>query len=276
MNNKIIALSVVILIVVIASGIVFLQLMNQGTVNTQVSEEMLQINNSGVWYGYGFTYAQAAVLIYNTKNTPAILQEITIMGIKSEWGDTYYWKGEIGSVSSLSPASNELNGSTVRIAVDGTERTFQQASEKIELEPYKAIVLYIKNAGNITSQNMPDGNVTIAVFTERNVYLAEATLKQDWPIPFMDTEQMQITQCQFTDSGATITLSVRNTGTSAVVINSATVNSADAPVTGTPVTVAKNSTGTIILTANWVAGNVYQIRLLSAKGNYFQYNAVAP
>jgi len=84
MNNKMMLLSVVILNVVISSGIVLLQLMNQGTVNSQVSEEMLQINNSGLWYGCGFTYAQASVLIYKTKNTPGMLQEITILGIKSD------------------------------------------------------------------------------------------------------------------------------------------------------------------------------------------------
>ncbi len=95
-------------------------------------------------------------------------------------------------------------------------------------------------------------------------------------IGFMDTEQMQITQCEFTDSGATITLSVRNTGTTDIVINSATVNGADAPVTSTPVTVLKNSDGTIVLTASWSAGDSYSIRLLSAKGNYFPYNAVSP
>jgi len=95
-------------------------------------------------------------------------------------------------------------------------------------------------------------------------------------IGFMDTEQMQITQCQFTDSGTTITLSVRNTGTTDIVINSATVNGVDAPVTGAPYTVDKNTDDTIVLTAAWSPGSSYSIRLLSAKGNYFPYNAVSP
>lgn len=275
MNNKIIALSMVILIGGIASGIALLQLMNQGTVNSQASEEMLQINDSGVWYGYGFTYTQAAVLIYNTKNAPAVLQGITILGIKCEWDDVYYWKGELGSVSSLSPASNELNGPSVRISLDGNERTFQQASEKTELEPYKAIVLYIKNAGNITSQNMPYGNVTIAVFTERNVYLAEATPKIDGSIAFMGTEQLSITNVEFSDVN-TITLSVRNTGTSNVTITLATVNGVAAPIAGSSVLVPANTENIIELTVHWQAGNSYHIKLMSSKGNYFPYNVVAP
>jgi flagellin-like protein len=111
--------------------------------------------------------------------------------------------------------------------------------------------------------------VTVAVSIAVAAWMGALT------VGFMDTEQMSITQAQFTGAGANITLKVRNTGSSDIVINSATVNGADAPVTGTPVTVPKNSEATIVLTAAWVSGNNYQIRLLSAKGNYFPYTAVA-
>jgi len=95
-------------------------------------------------------------------------------------------------------------------------------------------------------------------------------------IGFMDTEQMQVTQCQFTGlSDDTITLTVRNTGTTDVTINSATVNGADASPTAA-VTVPANGQGTVILPADWASGNSYSIRLLSSKGNYFPYTAVAP
>jgi len=101
-------------------------------------------------------------------------------------------------------------------------------------------------------------------------------------IGFMDTEQMQVTQCQFTDAavppatgGASITLTVRNTGTTDVTINSATVNGADASPAAA-VTVAANGQGTVVLPAGWASGNSYSIRLLSSKGNYFPYTAVAP
>ena len=101
-------------------------------------------------------------------------------------------------------------------------------------------------------------------------------------IGFMETEQMSITNAQFTGDGDTITLSVRNTGTADIQINSATVNGLTASVnsTQTEVTVGKNSDATLVVelptTDPWEAGNTYQIRVLSAKGNYFPYNAVAP
>jgi flagellin-like protein len=111
--------------------------------------------------------------------------------------------------------------------------------------------------------------VTVAVSIAVAAWMGALT------VGFMDTEQMSITQAQFTGNGTTITLKVRNTGTSDIVINSATVNGVDAPVTGTPYTVLKNSDDTIVLTAAWLPGNSYQIRLHSAKGNYFPYTVVA-
>ena len=96
-------------------------------------------------------------------------------------------------------------------------------------------------------------------------------------IGFMQTEQLSITNIQFTDADQ-ITLDVRNTGTADVMITSATVNGVIATISdaGGNVTVTKNSDGVVHLTAPWSSGNSYQIKLMSAKGNYFPYNAVAP
>jgi flagellin-like protein len=99
-------------------------------------------------------------------------------------------------------------------------------------------------------------------------------------IGFMETEQMSIVNAQFTGT-SDITLSVRNTGTVDITITSATVNGQSASVNATqttPVTVAKNSEATIVvgMAAAWDHGSTYQLRLLSTKGNYFPYNAVAP
>jgi flagellin-like protein len=98
-------------------------------------------------------------------------------------------------------------------------------------------------------------------------------------IGFMETEQMSIVNAQFTDStdggltGTTMTLSVRNTGTTDIVIVSATVNGDPATADAT---IGKNDDGSVVVTADWEQGSTYQIRLLSSKGNYFPYNAVAP
>lgn len=94
-------------------------------------------------------------------------------------------------------------------------------------------------------------------------------------IDYISTEQLSITNVQWSGTGSTITVTVRNTGTTDVVINSATVNGVSAPITSSPVTVPKNSALDVNLAAHWLAGDSYQIKLISAKGNNFLYNAVA-
>jgi flagellin-like protein len=96
-------------------------------------------------------------------------------------------------------------------------------------------------------------------------------------VGFMQTEQLTITNVVFSGN-QTITLSVRNSGTTDVVINAATVSGVTtATITGNPVTIAKNTNSNIILTLSdaWQSGNSYQIKLVSAKGNNFVYSAVA-
>jgi hypothetical protein len=94
-------------------------------------------------------------------------------------------------------------------------------------------------------------------------------------VGFMQTEQLTITKVEWTGTGTTITLTVRNSGTTDVIVTSATVNSVDAAVTGSPQTITKNTEDAVELTAAWSSGDSYQIRLFSQKGTTFVYNAVA-
>ena len=106
------------------------------------------------------------------------------------------------------------------------------------------------------------------------VSIAVAAWMGGMSVGFMQTEQLSITNVAW--SGAdVVTVSVRNSGTTDVVLNSATVNGITAPITGSPVTVAKNTAADVVLTSAWVSGNSYQIKLVSAKGTNFLYTAVA-
>jgi flagellin-like protein len=102
-------------------------------------------------------------------------------------------------------------------------------------------------------------------------------------IGFMDTEQITITNAQLDATTDTIVLTLSNTGTTDVTITSAVVNGVNADVAAvSPGTLVmpKNSDGNQVSVSGTgldiVSGSTYQIRLLSAKGNYFPYNAVAP
>ena len=95
-------------------------------------------------------------------------------------------------------------------------------------------------------------------------------------IGFMQTEQLTITNVEFDGAGG-ITLSVQNSGTTDVVISSATVNGDAATVTGAPQSIVKNTPDSVELTGvAYNPGDSLQIKLMSAKGNYFPYNVVVP
>jgi hypothetical protein len=101
---------------------------------------------------------------------------------------------------------------------------------------------------------------------------------------FMATEQISITKADFggLTPSQTLILTLANSGSSAVIINSATINGGTPTVAiQTPGTVTvpgntANTTITLTLGTNWVSGYTYNIKLSSQKGNSFTYTAVAP
>ncbi|MEM3765597.1 MAG: archaellin/type IV pilin N-terminal domain-containing protein [Candidatus Bathyarchaeia archaeon] len=108
---------------------------------------------------------------------------------------------------------------------------------------------------------------------------------------FTSTEQLQIVDVEFVKSngGAAskyLNVTVRNTGSSPITINSAWVNGvlatikrdSDESATNGAVTIKanENSEIEIEMTTSWSPGNTYQVRLASTKGNQFYYTATAP
>jgi len=94
------------------------------------------------------------------------------------------------------------------------------------------------------------------------------------------SEQVEIRNIAFSD--ATITLTVKNTGTSAVTIQEVWVNNVDhsancTSTTALPVSISANDQKTFIISSfDWVAGDNYQFKLVTAKGNPFMKNAIPP
>jgi flagellin-like protein len=94
---------------------------------------------------------------------------------------------------------------------------------------------------------------------------------------FMQTEQLTITSATFGTPG--VTLYVSNTGTTSVTINQVWNGTILVPTwTGTMAggTLAANAQGTVIITSAFVSGSNYAFKLVSTKGNAFQYTAIAP
>ena len=90
----------------------------------------------------------------------------------------------------------------------------------------------------------------------------------------MQTEQLNFTNVTFTGTNIVI-VSIKNTGTVDTVVNNATINGSTVMINGGSVTIKVNRTATVNLTSTWIAGNNYQIKLYTSKGNPFSFNTVA-
>jgi flagellin-like protein len=94
-----------------------------------------------------------------------------------------------------------------------------------------------------------------------------------------NAEQVSVTDYSFNPAGTIVTFTVRNTGTAAITISSATIDGANCTTTspvlgGTAASVAKGATGTFALTnpnGAFNAGAQYAIKLVTAKGTTVPY-----
>ena len=119
--------------------------------------------------------------------------------------------------------------------------------------------------------------VTVAVSVAVAAWMGGMT------VGFMETEELKITNVEFgTD---TITLTVSNTGTTSVILEQASIDNAvsdfvlydDANPAVEATSLPKNAKGyTVVIDATVISGNSYALKLVSTKGNYYAYNAIAP
>jgi len=98
---------------------------------------------------------------------------------------------------------------------------------------------------------------------------------------FMETEQVQVDTQTFTvaagESAGSISVTVRNTGTSAVIISTAKINGVTASIAGQTLEANAAQTFTITPTGDItiVAGNNYQVEVITSKNNAFSTSAIA-
>ena len=113
--------------------------------------------------------------------------------------------------------------------------------------------------------------VTVAVSIAVAAWMGALT------VGFMDTNSVTVTSVAFVETGTapvvdTITVVVKNTGTSSVTLATAKVNgdaTGLAASVGGDLTVADGATETLTLSgdnAAWIAGNAYKIDLYDASG----------
>ena len=121
--------------------------------------------------------------------------------------------------------------------------------------------------------------VTVAVSIAVAAWMGALT------VGFMETNTVTITSVTFTDDGATppvdtITLVVKNTGTSSVTLATGKVNGDVATISAaSSLTIADGGQDTITMSganAAWTAGNAYKVDLYDASGQLVgSYQATA-
>ena len=114
--------------------------------------------------------------------------------------------------------------------------------------------------------------VTVAVSIAVAVWMGSLSFN------FMATEQLTITSVTFGPANTTITANVQNTGTTDVIIAGCEVTGNNVTAATCPsTTVGEGESGSITITTTgvWSPTNLYNIELLSTKGNKFAYSETA-
>jgi flagellin-like protein len=119
--------------------------------------------------------------------------------------------------------------------------------------------------------------VTVAVSIAVAAWMGALT------IGFMGgSEQVEIRNLAFGYQGANkvVTITARNTGTSAVNIQEVWINNIQYSGTDLnatlPLTINANTNAGLNVTMTWLAGDNYQVKIVTAKGNPFMKNAIPP
>ena len=267
----------VILIIFIAGmivGVASLQLFDGGN-NNASQFERVELKNANIWVMIDQGSSQSAVFLVNEGNTASKIKEITVRGIECSWSDVYYWTANIGSTTGeLGLSANELSGSSVTIMIDEKEQVFERATGEINLDAYQTMILYLNNPGNLTSEEAPS-QVTLAVFTERAMYLQEITPRR--------ASYVHITNVQFAETSGNVTnsviLTLRNTGTKDVIISVAKINNnVFATDPATLILPGNQIDASLMITSvGWISGNAYKFDLYDSSGRIAaSYQATAP
>lgn len=90
-------------------------------------------------------------------------------------------------------------------------------------------------------------------------------------------EQIIITEVEFSGSGTIIRLTLKNTGSGSVTLVAAYVDNVKRDTTPLlPQTVLPNNWLTLDIESPWFSGCIYNIKLVTSRGNMFQYSSIAP
>ncbi len=146
---------------------------------TRVQEESLFLTKQHVWYNTSGAWAQAGIVVVNTGGRDAVIDKVTVRGQECTWTNVFYWRTNNETISNdLSVTPNQLNVSqnTASITVQGSSRTFSQASDDITIKSGYTMVIYIADPDSIALNDVGT-TVGITAFTSNAQYYKETNVE---------------------------------------------------------------------------------------------------
>ncbi len=144
---------------------------------TRVQEENLFLTKQHVWYNTSGSWAQAAIVIVNTGGKDVVLDKVTVRGQEANWSSVYYWRTNSVTISNdIAVTPTQLTGTAFNITIQGTARSFTQASDDLTLKSGYTMVIYMNNPGSIALNDVgiPVG---ITVFSANAQYYKETNVQ---------------------------------------------------------------------------------------------------
>jgi hypothetical protein len=143
---------------------------------TRLESEDLKITKVHIWTNS--SEAQAAFVLTNVGGRDVLLDKITVRDQASAWTSVYYWEANVTVSTDLAVTSDPLNASTASITVEGSARTFTQASDDIAVSSGSTMVIFIDSPDSITVSD-------IGVTTRITIHSANAMYSKECNVEFI-------------------------------------------------------------------------------------------
>jgi len=182
LKNKMALSTVVTTLIILVVSVLLATVVTFYAINvttTRVQSESLFLTKEHVWYNTTGGWAQGAIVIVNTGGKDVVIDKITVRGQECTYTNVFYWRTNNVTISTdLSVTPNELNvsASTASITVQGSARTFAQATDDITLKSGYTMVIYIANPDSIALNDVGT-TVGITAFTANAQYYKETNVQ---------------------------------------------------------------------------------------------------
>ena len=147
---------------------------------TRLESEDLKVSKVHIWTNSSL--AQAAFVLTNVGGRDVLLDKITVRDQAAAWSTVYYWDATAASVTVSSDLNftnaNVTGPATASITVEGSARTFTQASDDIAVSSGTTILIYIDSPDSITVSD-------IGVTTRVTIHSANAMYSKECNVEYV-------------------------------------------------------------------------------------------